>query len=157
MGGSSEYFGPYVLNVGCNTAYIAYADNSEFVSNVAKSVGSPTTGSYTFKLPTSAQSYCTPQTTEIVKTDGTAWSGAAKLTGTGSSPKTVFDLVSTTNPETFSFKVKTLYQGSFTHISATATITISCGSSYDITSAIATTPQYVSHGDSSAGFILPAF
>jgi hypothetical protein len=139
-GGSSEFFGPYVLNVGCNSAFITYADNSGFVTSVAKSVGASTSSAYTFKLPTATQSYCSPQSTEIIKSDGTEWSGDAKLTGTGSQPKTVFDLVSTANPETISFKVKTTYPGSFTHTSATASITISCSNSYDISAAAATSP-----------------
>jgi hypothetical protein len=69
----------------------------------------------------------------------------------------VFDLVSTTNPETINFKIKTIYPGSFSHTSAQASIAITCGSSYDISSAAATTPQFVTHGDSAVGFTLPAF
>ncbi len=48
-GGSTEFFGPYVLNVGCNTAFITYADNSGFVTGVAKSVGDSLTNAYTFQ------------------------------------------------------------------------------------------------------------
>ncbi len=117
-GGSSEFFGPYVLNMGCNSAYVTYADNSGFVTSVAKSVGASLTSAYTLQQPTSTQSYCTPQSTEIVQTDGSAWSGDAKLTGTGSQPYTVFNLVSTTSPETINFKLKTTFPGSFTHTSA---------------------------------------
>jgi hypothetical protein len=145
------------LNVGCNSAYVTYADHSSFVTSLAKSVGASTSSAYTLQQPTSTLSYCTPQSTEIVQTDGSAWSGDAKLTGTGSQPYTVFNLVSTTSQETINFKLKTTFPGSFTHISAQATITISCGSSYDISSATATTPQYVTHGDSSVGFTLPAY
>ncbi len=58
-GGSTEFFGPYVLNVGCNTAYVTYADNSGFVTGVAKSVGASVSNAYTFQLPTATQSYCT--------------------------------------------------------------------------------------------------
>jgi hypothetical protein len=58
-GGSSEFFGPYVLNVGCNSAFITYADNSGFVTSVSKSVGASTSSAYTFQLPTATQSYCT--------------------------------------------------------------------------------------------------
>jgi hypothetical protein len=85
-GGSTEFFGPYVLNVGCNIAFITYADNSGFVTSVSKNVGDATASAYTFGLPTYSQIYCTPQSTAIVKTDGTAWSGDVKLTGTGSEP-----------------------------------------------------------------------
>ncbi len=53
-GGSSEFFGPFVLNVGCNTGYVTYADNSNFVTSVAKNVGDSTSGVYTFHLPTSS-------------------------------------------------------------------------------------------------------
>jgi hypothetical protein len=59
VGGSSEFFGPYVLNIGCNTDFITYADNAAFVTSVAKSVGESITNAYTFKLPTASQSYCT--------------------------------------------------------------------------------------------------
>ncbi len=52
-GGSSEFFGPYVLNVGCNSAYVTYADNSGFVTNVAKNVGDSLSSAYTLQQPTS--------------------------------------------------------------------------------------------------------
>jgi hypothetical protein len=69
----------------------------------------------------------------------------------------VYNLVSTTNPETINFKLKTTYPGSFSHTSAEITITISCGSSYDISAATTTTPQFVTHADANVGFTLPAF
>jgi hypothetical protein len=85
-GGATTFKGPYVLNIGCNTAYVTYADHSSFVTSVAKKVGDSPTSAYTLQQPTSTKSYCTPVSTEIVQTDGSAWSGDAKLTGTGSQP-----------------------------------------------------------------------
>ncbi len=52
-GGSSEFFGQYALNVGCNSAYVTYADNSGLVTSVAKSVGDSLASAYTLQQPTS--------------------------------------------------------------------------------------------------------
>jgi len=104
--------------VGCNTAFVTYADHPDLVTSVAKSVGDATASAFTFNLPTHTQTYCSPQSTELVQADGSAWSGAAKLTGTGSEPQTVFNLVSTAGEETINFKVKTTFPGSFTQVSA---------------------------------------
>ncbi len=52
QGGSSHFFGPYVLNVGCNNAFVTYADNAAFVSSVSKNVGDATSSVYTFSQPT---------------------------------------------------------------------------------------------------------
>jgi len=60
-------------------------------------------------------------------------------------------------PEVIPFKVLTTFDN-LSHLSAEATFTIVCGNTYTITEVSApTSPQYVSHGLSSAGFTLPDY
>jgi hypothetical protein len=86
LGGSNNYFGPYVLNVGCFAGAVSYSDSGSLDTNLPLSVGAATAGAYTFANPTATRSWCTPVTNTIVQNDagGTAWSGSAKLTGSGS-------------------------------------------------------------------------
>ena len=82
-GGSSAFFGPYTLNVGCANSYVIYQDNAAFVTSVSKLVGDDKTAVYTFQLPTADRAYCLVQSTEIVNSDGLTWSGDPKLSPTG--------------------------------------------------------------------------
>ena len=160
-GGSSSYFGPYILNVGCFSGSVSFADSvtPAFVLTVNKLVGDSLTSAYTMNSPTSNRAYCTVVSHAIVNPDatGTTWTGAAKLTGSGSQPFSTFDLVSTSVVETVSFKVKTTLTNSLTHLSAQAQIVISCGSNYPITETSAlTSPQLLTHGTTD-GFHLPSY
>lgn len=82
-GGSYAWFGPYTLSVGCYSGSVTYADAGSLVTNHPLSVGAATANAYTFANPTYSRSWCTPQTNEIVQTDGTAWAGTVRLTGSG--------------------------------------------------------------------------
>ena len=48
LGGSSAFFGPFVLNVGCFVGSVTFADNSFLVTIVNKFVGDSLTNAYTF-------------------------------------------------------------------------------------------------------------
>jgi hypothetical protein len=85
-GGSTAFFGPYTLNVGCSNDYVTYADNAAFVTSVSKLVGDDKASVYTFELPTTDRAYCQILTTEIVNADGSTWTGDAELSPTGSQP-----------------------------------------------------------------------
>lgn len=157
-GGSTAFFGPYTLNVGCSNDYVTYADNAAFVTSVSKLVGDDKASVYTFELPTTDRAYCQILTTEIVNADGSTWTGDAELSPSGSQPYTVFDLVDNDVANVINFKIKTTFSGSFTHTSAQSTITLTCGSSYPISAASTpTSPQFITFDDSSVGYTLPAF
>jgi hypothetical protein len=60
-------------------------------------------------------------------------------------------------PEVISFKILTTFD-SLSHLSAEATLTITCGNTYTISEVLApTSPQFVSHGVFTAGFALPDY
>ena len=139
LGGSYAWFGPYTLNIGCFAASVTYTDNAAIVTAVTKNVGFPVTSAYTFAVPSITRVWCILLTNDIVTNAGTAWIGAAKLTGTGSAPKTVYDLVSTQAVETITFIVKSTYTNSMTHLSPVVTIQIICGNSYEVSAPIAPT------------------
>jgi len=84
-GGSYAWFGPFTLNVGCFAASVTLTASSFFDPTLNKAVGFPVANAYTFYNPTSSRSWCTHVSNTIVNNDatGTAWSGAAKISGTG--------------------------------------------------------------------------
>jgi hypothetical protein len=114
-GGSNKFFGPYEVKVGCYAGSVTYSDAGDLVTSPTKYVGQALTSAYTFKNPVPSQSYCAVVSNVIVKTNGNTWTGADKLTPQGSQPHIVFDLVSTSTVETFSFKMKTTFPNSMTH------------------------------------------
>ena len=66
--------------------------------------------------------------------------------------------MSTTTPITVTFKIKSTFTNSITHLSPVATVVVSCSNSYTVTEVSApTNPQYVQHGGSTNGFVLPAY
>jgi len=92
-----------------------------------------------------------------VASDGSSWSGDAKLSPQGSQPHTVFDLVSTSVEDLFTFKVRTYFPGDMSHLSPLATVTIGCLSTYTITQGAFVDPQYKPHDNASVGFVLPSY
>jgi hypothetical protein len=79
LGGSYDFFGPYVLNVGCFDPIVTYSDHASFVSTLALAVGDSSIGVYTLMQPSSTRSWCIISQNTIVNPDQSAWSGAAKL------------------------------------------------------------------------------
>jgi hypothetical protein len=80
-GGSSGYFGPYVMQTGCYAAIATYTDSPSLVTTRTISQND-LTNAYTFALPTvtdSTRSWCTAVSTVIQ--DSTS---ASRLTGQGS-------------------------------------------------------------------------
>ena len=121
------------MNVGCFSGSSTYADASNLVTSVSLWVGDSTSNVYTFSNPTSTRSWCTVLSNDVVQTSGAAWSGAAKLTGSGSQPYTSWNLVSTVNPETVSFKMKTTFTNTQLFTStASISILIACNSNYAV-------------------------
>jgi len=155
-GGSTAWFGPFSLDVGCTTTSVTFTDNPAFVTDVPVYVGDSPLDVYTLAEPTSSRVYCTIKQHEIVNTDGTAWSGSPQMgstVGCLSQPCTVFDLIQTTNPpEVITFKILTTWD-SRTHLSPAATITITCSPNYVLSEVSApTNPQIYQHLDAAVGF-----
>jgi len=68
-GGSSAFFGPYTLNVGCFNGVVLFNNDLNFITSLPLKVGDPALGVYTFMVPTSTVSYCVIETNEIVNPD----------------------------------------------------------------------------------------
>ena len=61
----------------------------------------------------------------------------------------IFDLVSNEVEDVIIFKVRTTFSGGFTHLSHQVSITITCGSEYEINaSSTPIAPQFVAYNDS---------
>jgi hypothetical protein len=84
LGGTNKYFGPYTVNVGCFSGSFTITNSASFVTEVSKELHSATANAFTMHNPSSSRSYCSLLSNEIVKSDGTTWTAAAKLTGSGS-------------------------------------------------------------------------
>lgn len=127
-GGSNAYFGSYDLYVGCTAGSVTYSTNPSFVTAVAIFVGQNSSNVYTFAQPISSKSYCRLVSTEIVNTDGTAWTAPAKIVQAANCTTkpncTTFDLVSSSMPDYILFKVKSEFDGGMTHLSPAASISI---------------------------------
>jgi hypothetical protein len=65
-GGSSAFFGPYQVKVGCFSDSVTFADNAAFVTSVSKNVAESTASAYTVANPTATLSYCVVTSNEIV-------------------------------------------------------------------------------------------
>jgi hypothetical protein len=91
VGGASEIFGPFVLNVGCFADVVTYSDNSELVTNLDVTVGSDRFGAYVFAGPDATLSYCLELNNAIVNPDGSLWSSNSVFP-TGNQPHRNFDL-----------------------------------------------------------------
>jgi hypothetical protein len=124
---------------------------------VAKNVGDEPEAAYVLAQPTSSLGYCSIIYHYIVNPDGSTWTGASKLNPTGSQPYSSYDLAQISIEDSFSFKFKTQYPGSMTHLSALVTITITCGSSYSISATTISFEQEVTMGEGTAGFTLPTY
>jgi hypothetical protein len=132
-------------------------------ANVHKWVGDSTIDVFTFAYPTSNRAWCTLETTEVVKTDNSAWTGTVRLTGhtnsagAGAQPFQKFNINSLIAEEVLQFVVKSTFTNNQIKYSPISTITVECGSTYTITQPTApTNPQRVAHL-SADGFVLPTY
>ena len=80
LGGSTQFFGPYNLQVGCIPTSVVFTDNPSFVNSVSLFVGDSTANVYTFNQPSSSRAWCTIKTNKIRNTDGSVWSGSTQIT-----------------------------------------------------------------------------
>ena len=160
-GGTWEWFGPFILDVGCTPTSVTFADAGAMVTNVPIFVGDPITSKYTLVDPTRTRVWCEVQTNTIVNVDGTAWSGndmVGSTQGCVSQPCNVFDLIDTDGPpDVIPFAIKTTFDNLF-HVSAQITFTITCSNAYVLSEVAApTNPQYVSHADNAVGYQIPLY
>ena len=132
VGDSTQFFGPYEIRIGCFFSSVIINNNAGFVNTLTTScgtiascqyVGATTVGSYAFLEPFNNRAWCTISSNDIVQIDGSAFS-TAKFAGTGATPYTTFDLVSTTFTDEQDFKVKTSYPGGYYHLSPTVHLSI---------------------------------
>lgn len=65
--------------------------------------------------------------------------------------------MSSATEDTITFNIITTFTNSQTHTSPSITITITCNNNYVISAASSTSPQFVTHGDGTVGFTLPAY
>jgi hypothetical protein len=58
-GGSTAFFGPYILNVGCFAGHTTFSNSGSFsTSGVSKLVGDSVASVYTLEQPTTSHAYC---------------------------------------------------------------------------------------------------
>lgn len=79
-GGATLYFGPYTLHVGCTAATVTFGDSSSIDTVPFTPVGQSLLSAYLFSLPTATRTWCIVTQNDILNPDGSAWTGAAKLT-----------------------------------------------------------------------------
>jgi hypothetical protein len=159
-GGSRGYLGPYTLNVGCFNVAVSFTDNPAFILDVPLWVGDSVTEVYEIKQPSCNRAWCSILSNTVVNPDftGTAWTPPVKLNQCSPQPCVKFSLVDTIYPEVVTFKIKTTWTNTVTHLSPQATITITCGNFYTITEQPGTlNPQVIPHNDNTRGFILPTW
>jgi hypothetical protein len=58
-GGSTAFFGPYTLTVGCTTTSVVYTDSPSFVTDAPHFVEGTTVAAYTLIEPLSSRVWCT--------------------------------------------------------------------------------------------------
>jgi hypothetical protein len=58
-GGSTKFFGPFTLNVGCFAGIVTYSNNPSLVLIKELTVGSDISAAYTFAFPTATRAWCT--------------------------------------------------------------------------------------------------
>ena len=114
-GGSTALMGPFDLRIGCyltgDPSFTITDDSANFVTAVALYVGDSNVGVYTMHVPTSDKSYCVITSNVIVGSGGAAWSGDVKVSPCAGGDPTcsVFDLVDTIMPESYTFAVETKF------------------------------------------------
>lgn len=132
-GTASHVFGPYEVRVGCTTDTVSYSTNAAFDTVKDLYVGDSLTNAYTFTDAVATRSYCTALKNEIYTTAGVIWPSASlKLYQCTSNPCTQYDIVSTTLPDEFDFKVFSTFYGSMTLLSPAAKIRVTCSAAYTI-------------------------
>jgi hypothetical protein len=134
-GGSTAFFGSYVVHVGCTAVSVTFTDNPSFITNVPLWVGDSVTNVYTFNQPSVDRAWCVILQNTIVDPNTSADWGV-KINQCASHPCNVFSLVDTIHPEVVTFKIKTTLTNSVTHISPQATITITCNNNYGISEVV---------------------
>ena len=80
-GGTSAYFGPYELRIGCSDGNVVYNDAAAFDVDQPVAVGDSPIGVYSLVIPTSTRSWCAPLAHYIVNpdADGTDWTPPQKM------------------------------------------------------------------------------
>jgi len=66
LGGSSAFFGPYTLIVGCASGSVTFSESNSFTNTASKTVGDSTASAYTFSPPNLSTEFCTITKNEIV-------------------------------------------------------------------------------------------
>lgn len=87
-GGSTDYFGPYTVHVGCTSSSVAFTDSGSLITAQRRYVGEALTSAYVLSVPIlvpTTRTWCLNTQNEIVNNDagGTTWTGSAKLTPNG--------------------------------------------------------------------------
>ena len=91
-GGSTAYFGPYTLNVGCFDGTVYIMDDGLFLTSMQVYVGNSATSVYTYKPPYSDVEYCIILSNEVVGLDEGPWVGTPQMIPTGSPPYTIYSI-----------------------------------------------------------------
>jgi hypothetical protein len=93
LGGSTHFFGPYTLQMGCTgggSGSVTFSNAGSFDVDQPKYVGDSTSNVYTMVNPIPNRAWCVVIDNTIVNPDstGTSWSGTAKFETPGSQPTT---------------------------------------------------------------------
>jgi hypothetical protein len=128
-GGSTAWFGPYTLDVGCTATSVTFSNSGSFDNTmgnywVANSVS--VTDGWTMYNPTSSLAYCVVTSNEPVETDGTT--ASTKLNACGSQPCTNTFRPKNTNERLvpYNFKIKTTFTNGLTHVSPQVSVNFYC-------------------------------
>jgi hypothetical protein len=160
-GGSSDYFGPYYLDVGCTSTSVTFSNSGSFDTTAnTKYVADSTSVTYTMHNPSTGRAYCSVTSNVVVESDGSTDSTKMNEGGCGSQPCTSgFRMINTNERlSPYTFKIKTTITGGLTHASPSATITIRCDDYQRYSVSLSSWPsslsgtQYVQHGSADVGF-----
>jgi hypothetical protein len=82
VGATTEYYGPYYLDVGCTSTAVSVADSTSLdTAATTLNVGSSTSNFWYFNYPTTGRSYCSAISNYIRENDGTTDSTKAVENG----------------------------------------------------------------------------
>jgi hypothetical protein len=103
-GGSTGYFGPYTLRIGCTTDIVSFTDSLTLIDTTNIPVGDSLLSAYQFYIPVLVPAdrvWCLNTNNAPVNAAGsfTSWSGTTMFTPTVGQPAYWHDIYSTTYPE----------------------------------------------------------